>query len=973
MKIKSSIKKTHLALSITTVILLSACGTTELKTENSQNKNTVVENIDGGVQKEANQSSTSNNFELPYESFTLSNGLKVILHQDKSDPIVAISTIVHVGSSREKPGRTGFAHFFEHMSFNDSENVPKGANRKMIPELGGSRNGGTWSDGTIYYEVVPKDAFDKLLWIDSDRLGYMINTVDKGTLEREKQVVKNEKRQRVDNRPYGHVGHVVKKALYPKDHPYNWTVIGDLEDLQAATLADVREFYEQFYVPSNATMVIAGDIEIAETKAKVQQWFGEIEAGKVVDKMKPQPVTLANTKKLYHLDNFAKIPEIRLTFPTVESYHKDAYALNALGEILSSGKQAPLYKTIVEEKKLAPGVYAWNRSEEIAGTFTMMVRGNAGTKLDTIYSAIEEALDDFDKNGFSEAQLTKIKAKQETSFFYEIESVLDKAQTLGRYNEFAGSPEFIKEDIKNITSVSVDDVKRVFEKYIKDKPSIITSFVPKDQKDLVVTGSLKANVVEEVIKQGKEQQFVENDAITFEKTPSKFDRSEPELTELPTLTTPQVWQTTQSNGLKVYGIEQNELPIVNFNLVIEGGQQLEALNKLGTASLMAALMNEGTKNKTPQELEEAIGILGASLRVSSSLQNVTISGSSLAKNFDSTIALLAEILMLPRWQESEFERLKSTRLTVINQGKGDASTIARNAFFKTLYTDSHVAGNPVGGTEKTVSNIALSDLKQYYQQNISPKMATFNVVGSVSKEQVTKALSKLNMWQGEDVVLPEQPAIQQRKKPSLYFIDVPGAKQSVIMAGKPVVNGDDAEFYPIQVANNRLGGGMSARLAQTLRIKKGYTYGAYSYIRGANYQSPFVASSQVRTNVTLESLEIFKDLIGNYKNTYKEEDLAVTKNMILKGNARKFETLDQLLGMLTEMSRFKREANFVEQQQEYLKSVELGAIHKLIDKHFDEQQMIYLVVGDAQTQLARMKRFGYGDPVVLDIEGNPTM
>lgn len=963
--------KTKLALTLASAMVLVACGKVDFAVTDSKNADAVVKKMKQDAQQEVNQVEASNSFELPYESFTLDNGLKVILHQDKSDPIVAISTIVHVGSSREKPGRTGFAHFFEHMSFNDSENVPKGANRKMIPELGGSRNGGTWSDGTIYYEVVPKDAFDKLLWIDSDRLGYMINTVDKGTLEREKQVVKNEKRQRVDNRPYGHVGHVVKKALYPKDHPYNWTVIGDLEDLQAATLADVREFYDQFYVPSNATMVIAGDIEIEETKAKVKQWFGEIKAGKPVGKMTPQPVSLTETKKLYHLDNFAKIPEIRLTFPTVESYHKDAYALDALGEILSSGKQAPLYKTIVEEKKLAPGVYAWNSSEEIAGTFTLLVRGNAGTKLDTIYQAIEEALDNFEKNGFSDAQLTKIKAEQETSFFYEIESVLDKAQKLGQYNEFAGSPEFIKQDIKNITSVTVEDVKRVFKKYIKNKPSIITSFVPKDQKELVVSGSVKANVVEEVIEQGKEQQFVENDAIKFEKTPSKFDRSEPALTELPTLTTPDVWQTTQSNGLTVYGIEQNELPIVNFNLVIEGGQQLDFGNKLGTASLMAELMNEGTQNKTPQELEEAIGLLGASLRVSSSLESVVISGSSLAKNFDATIALLSEVLMSPRWQESEFDRLKSTRLTRINQGKGDASTIARNAFYKTLYTESHVAGSPVGGTEKTVTNISLEDVKQYYQQNITPKMATFNVVGNVTEKQVSKALARLNKWQGEAVELPQQPMVSQRKKPTLYFIDVPGAKQSVIMAGKLVVSGNSAEFHPIQVANNRLGGGMSARLAQTLRIQKGYTYGAYSYIRGAGYQSPFIASSQVRTNVTLESLEIFKDLISNYKETYKEEDLAVTQNMIIKGNSRKFETLDQLLGMLTEMSRFDREANFVEQQQDYVKSLELKAVHDVIDKHFNEQQMIYVVAGDAETQLARMKEFGYGDAVILDIEGNP--
>ena len=949
-------KKITLALTLGATIIFSGCGIGESTATNKSASPSVEKNV-------------SRDLNLSYESFTLDNGLKVILHQDKSDPIVAISTIVHVGSNREKPGRTGFAHFFEHMSFNDSENVPKGSNRKLIPELGGSRNGGTWSDGTIYYEVVPKDAFDKLLWIDSDRLGFMINTVDQGTLEREKQVVKNEKRQRVDNRAYGHTGHVIKKALYPENHPYNWTVIGDLADLQAATLDDVREFYSTFYVPSNATMVIAGDFEIKETKEKVQRWFGEIKAGKAMEAMPAQPVTLDKTKKLYHLDNFAKLPEIRLTFPTVEQYHKDSYALDALAEILSSGKQAALYQTIVEQKKLAPSVYSWNRSEEIAGTFTILVRGNVGTQLDVIYQAIEESLTSFEKNGFTSNQLTKIKAEQETSFYYEIESILDKAQKLGEYNEYAGSPEFIKQDIANITAVTMADVKRVFQKYIKNKNSIITSFVPKDQIDLVVSGSEKANVVEEKIEQGKEEKFVENDEIKFAITPTIHDRSEPALSALPTLNVPKIWENNQRNGMQVYGIEQNELPIVNFNLVIRGGQQLDSIDKLGTATLMTQLMNEGTLTKTPQELEEAIGLLGASLRISSSGESINISGRSLAKNFNETIALLSEMLLTPRWQESEFDRLKATRLTRIKQAKGNANTIARNAFNKLIYSNKHLAGTPIGGTESTVTNILLNDVKKYYQDNVSPKMASFHVVGAVDEKQVNKALDSLNNWQGEKIQLPTQPSIKKRNKPQLYFIDVANAKQSVIMVGKTAVSGGNADFYPIQVANNRLGGGMSARLAQTLRIQKGYTYGAYSYIRGTDYQSPFIASSQVRTNVTLESLEIFRELISQYKNTFKEEDLAVTQNMIIKGNSRKFETLNQLLGMLTTMSRFDLATNYVEQQQNYVKEIKLNDIHNTIDKYFDEQAMIYLVVGDANTQLARMKDFGYGDPIMLDIDG----
>ncbi len=292
-------------------------------------------------------------FSIEYEKFTLDNGLEVILHQDASDPIVAVATMMHVGSNREKSGKTGFAHFFEHMSFNDSENVPVGANRKMIPEWGGSRNGGTWTDGTVYYEVVPKDAFEKILWIDSDRFGYMINTVTNAALEREKQVVKNEKRQNYDNRPYGYTNEVIRKNLYPEGHPYSWTVIGALPDLQAATIEDVKEFYKKYYGASNASLVIAGDIDVEETKTLVKKWFGEIAIGPEVEKLKPMPVTLTESKSLFFEDNFAKLPELRMVLPTVEEYHMDGYWEQSGGLFGKSLRDQKLFRLWSRKRRAA--------------------------------------------------------------------------------------------------------------------------------------------------------------------------------------------------------------------------------------------------------------------------------------------------------------------------------------------------------------------------------------------------------------------------------------------------------------------------------------------------------------------------------------------------------------------------------------------------------------------------------------------
>ena len=503
-----------------------------------------------------------NTFRIDYEKYQLDNGLNVILHEDHSDPLVALATIVHVGSNREKPGRTGFAHFFEHMSFNDSENVPRGANRSMISELGGTRNGGTWSDGTMYYEIVPKDALEKLMWIDSDRLGYMINTVTEDALEREKQVVKNEKRERVDNQAYGHTDAIIRKALYPKGHPYSWTVIGELEDLQAATIDDVKEFYSQFYGPGNATLVVAGDINIEETKELVNKWFGEIKpSAEEVEDPEVQLVSLNETNKLYYLDKFARLPEIRITFPTVQEFHKDSYALNTLGKLLSGGKSSPLYKEIVEKKKLAPSTSASQSSYEIAGKFTISVRGNSGVNLDTLYAAIMNGLESFETNGVNETDLKRIKAKQETGFYNNISSALNKAFQLGIYNEFAGDPGFISKDVENIKNVTKEDITRVYNKYVKGKNSIITSVVPELEPELILAGSKEAYIKEEEILQGVEKQFDADANIEFEKTPSVHDRSEPALGDLPLLKVPDVWQGTLSNGMNIYGIEHNELPL----------------------------------------------------------------------------------------------------------------------------------------------------------------------------------------------------------------------------------------------------------------------------------------------------------------------------------------------------------------------------------------------------------------------------
>ncbi|HEX8367202.1 MAG TPA: pitrilysin family protein, partial [Pyrinomonadaceae bacterium] len=382
-------------------------------------------------------------FKVEYEKFTLANGLEVIFHVDRSDPVVAVALTAHVGSAREKAGRTGFAHLFEHLLFLESENLGKGGLDKMSARVGGSgANGSTSRDRTNYFQTVPKDALEKMLWAEADKLGWFINTVTEPVLAKEKQVVKNEKRQSYDNSPYGHTSYVIDKALYPQDHPYNWQVIGSLDDLQNATLADVKEFFRRWYVTNNVTLVVAGDFDTAQAKKWVEKYFSEIKRGEDVKPMPKRPGAVKETVKFYHEDNLAKLPELTMAWTAVEQFHPDSYALDVLAQYLSQGKKAPFYQVLVEDKKLAPNVRMGNDTSELAGQFELSVRAFEGKDLDEVAGAIKEAFAKFEREGISEKDLNRIKAGQETQFYNSLSSVLGKGAQLAQYNYLTGDPGF---------------------------------------------------------------------------------------------------------------------------------------------------------------------------------------------------------------------------------------------------------------------------------------------------------------------------------------------------------------------------------------------------------------------------------------------------------------------------------------------------------------------------------------------------
>jgi zinc protease len=903
---------------------------------------------------------------IPFEKYRLPNGLTVVLNVDKSDPIAALAIYYHVGSSREVPGKTGFAHLFEHMMFQRSENVPEDTYFKNIQGAGGTLNGSTNQDRTNYYEVVPKNALEMALWMESDRMGYLENTVTKSALTNQQNVVQNEKRESVDNAAYGFNQGLIGKNLYPKGHPYSWTVIGEMEDLTGATVEDVKAFHKKYYSPNNATVVISGDIDKAEVKAMVEKYFGEIPAGEKIEKRNPMPVSLASTVKLYHEDNFAKAPQLTMVFPSAERYSKDSYALNFLGDLLAGTKKSPLYTVLVKDKKLTSRVMARNGSQELAGSFTISVTANPDINLTDVEKAIFEGLAKFEKDGFTEEDLTRIKAGYETRFYNSFASVQGKAFQFAEYTMNTGDPEYYKKDLAAIQAVTIADVKAAYNKYIKGKNFVETSFVPKGKANLMVTGSSKSGIVEEDVTKAAE---VKADATSDEaiiKTKTKLDRSVmPKIGPDPEVTIPAPWKASLSDGMKIWGIAQNELPLVQYSLVIDGGHMLDKVEKAGVANLVASMMNEGTKNKTPEQLEDAIGLLGASIRVTSSNEDISVDVSSMTKNFEKTLALVQEILLEPRWDAESFALAKSRIINTLKRNAASPDYLATSTLNKLIFGENVLATDATG-TEASVSAITLDDLKEYYNKYISPSIAKFLVVGNVDQSRVKAALAGLSKnWKATNVVIPEIKVPGAPEKSQIYFVDVPGAKQSVIAIGTPSLPRTNPDFYPATVANYKLGGSFNGIFNLILREEKGFTYGARSNIVGSKTYGTFVASSRVRTNSTLESVTIFKTEMEKYRKNIPQDYVDFTKSSLMKSNALRFETLGNLLSMLNTMTAFNLPDDFIKQEENFVKGLTVEKIIDLANKYIDPARMYYVVVGDAKTQLDELEKVGLGKPILI--------
>jgi len=911
-------------------------------------------------------------FKIPYEKYVLANGLNVILHVDRSDPIAAVYVVYHVGSGREEKGRTGFAHLFEHLRFNESQDIPQGQWFKRLQTAGASTiNGSTNTDRTNYFEVVPKNAIETALWMESDRMGFLLSKFTQATFITQQNVVQNEKRQG-DNNPYSQTSYIMDKLMYPENHPYNWQVIGSLDDLANASIDDAVKFHNQYYGPSNATLVVAGDIDVPQTKAWIEKYFAEIASAGQPKSLPPMPVKLDATKRAFYEDNLANAPQLTIAFPTVEEYNKDAYALNFLAHVFGGTKKSPLYRIIVEEKKLAPSVMVFSSTSELAGVFQMTIRAFPTTKLGDVEEAVKEAFARFEKEGFTEGDVERQKAGLEYRFYSSMTSVLGKSMRLADYNIFRGTPDYMSTDMQNNMNVTREDVWRVYNTYIKGKHYVALSVVPKGKADLA-TPNVAAFVIpeESIDRQGTRKSVT--GTYKPEPTPSKIDRTkEPVRGPDPAVTIPSIWTNKTSNGIPVYGIRQSELPLVQFSILIKGGMLLDPPSRIGTAYLTARLMNEGTKNKTPVELREAIEDLGASLTIGGGDEWITLSGSCLASRLPETFALAREMLFEPRWDGKEFAIAKDQTIQNLKRMEASPASIASTVFGKLVYGPDNILANQVMGTKKSIEAMTIDDLKAYYQQYFSPKEAKVVVVGDIGKDQAVSVFNGLKDWNAKTVKVPEV-QVPASAEAGIYFVDIPKAKQSVFSVGHIALAYGDPDYYNAVVMNHKLGGDFSSILNMILRETKSFTYGARSSFDGSSSTGTFRVSVPVQSNATYETAQIIRDEVAKYRQGITADELNQVKSVLLKSNAGRFETLVQLSRMLMPVVQYGLPFDYVRQREDVVRAMTVEQHRALAQKYLQPDKMIYVIVGDKATQFDKLKELGLGDPILVDKEAKPVV
>ena len=905
---------------------------------------------------------------IPYEKYLLPNGLTLIVHEDHSDPVVHVDITYHVGSAREEIGKSGFAHFFEHMMFQGSDNVGDEQHFKIVTEAGGTLNGSTNRDRTNYYETVPSNQLEKMLWLEADRMGFLLDAVTQKKFEVQRETVKNERGQNYDNRPYGLEGEITSKNLYPYGHPYSWLTIGYIEELNRVNVNDLKNFFLRWYGPNNATLTIGGDVKTADVVKLVEKYFGAIPKGPEVKSMKLAAPVLEGDRYVTLVDNYARLPRLSITFPTVPSYHPDEAALDCLGEILGQGKNSILYQQLVKTQK-ALNAIAFNNTSELSGEFRLSLTPAPGTSLTDSKKLMDDAIKAFEVRGVTDDDIAKFTGSVEANLIYGLQSVAGKVRQLAAYQTYTGNPNMIGNELQRYTHVKKEDVMRVYNQYIKGKPGVILSTVIKSQENnMVAPTNYTVNISNY---KAPDYGYA---GLAYSKPKDKFDRTKmPGNGPNPVIKVPAFWTKTLDNGMKVIGAESRELPIVTLSISLPGGHLLQSQDtaKIGLARMFALMMNEDTKNYTAEQLQFDLQRLGSSVTVNNEFDAVSFNVQTLKKNIDKTLQLVEERMLNPRFTPEAFSRIQKQTIEGFKQRKSQPATIASDVFAKLNYGGNHILGVNEVGTEYTVKNMTVKDIEAYYDKYFTSMGAKVVVVGDISQAEIFGKLSFLNKLPKKDIQLPSVAGPMTIDKTRIYLVDVPKAAQTEFRIGYVTSLKYDAtgEYYRAVLMNYPLGGAFNSRVNLNLREDKGWTYGASSAFRGDKYSGSFSFSSGIRANATDSALvQVMKELTGYSKIGVTDEELKFMKSALGQNDALRYETGFQKAGFIRRIQDYDLPADYVDQQNKILASINNNDINQRAAKWLNPDKMNILLVGDKEKILPGLEKLKY-EIVELDVNG----
>jgi len=884
------------------------------------------------------------NVDIPFKKYTLDNGLTLVVHEDHKAPIVTVNIWYHVGSKNEKPGKSGFAHLFEHLMFNGSEHFNTDY-FKALESIGATDlNGTTNTDRTNYFQNVPLSAFDQVLWLESDRMGHLLGVIDQPRLDEQRGVVQNEKRQG-ENQPYGREWEMATKASYPAGHPYSWTVIGSMEDLNAASLEDVKEWFKTYYGPANATLVIAGDVKPDDVLEKVKKYFGNIPSGPTLARHTVNIAKRTEDTRQYYQDRVTE-SRVSMMWNVPQWGTQEGAYLSLASSILTSGKSSRLYKKLVYEDQSSSYAFSYVDKQEISGNFYIGIGIKPGQDYEKVEATANTLLKEFLDKGVTEQELQRVKSEYFAGFMKGMERIGGfggKSDVLAESQVYGGSPDYYKKELQWIASATPADIQAVAKKWLTSgKHTIICTPFPNYQ----VSGS-------------------------------ETDRSKlPALTTQPPSSFPDFQKVTLKNGMKVVLAQRKGVPTIAADLMFDAGYASDQFAKTGTASLAMNLMDEGTQSMSALQISDKLQSIGTSVYTFSDLDASYVRMDALKASLDESLDVFSDVVLNPAFAQNEFTRLQQEQISDIKREQTDPFSMVLRVFPKFLYGEGHAYSQPFSGSgyEESVSKITRDDILKFYTTWIKPNNATLVVVGDIEmKDLVAKVEKRFGAWKQGEIPKKNLAPVTVKQSNKLYLMDRPESEQSVIITGYLVDPYGKLPEISREAFVNVFGGDFMSRINMNLREDKHWSYGAGVFMPGAKGQRPFIAFAPVQTDKSEQSMQElnkeFKAIVGDKPVTQEEFDR--NKNNTIMALPGQYETNRAVRQSLNTMNKYGLPDDYYKTYESKVRALTLEEVRKVGKQLVDPTKLNWFAVGDKEKIMEDLKKMGFDEIIIIDADGNP--